>query len=115
MTETRGQQTIKVMADYECHPLWLTGADVGDISPADPRLNLSAELTHRIATWAEQFDESLNYEDPIKSGFSTNEAEEEFAETGEEIAHDLARELGPTWRVLYHDIRADTVREILNG
>ncbi|GAA1042353.1 hypothetical protein GCM10009566_43750 [Streptomyces murinus] len=115
MTETKRHPTIKVMADYECHPLWLTGVDAGDIEPGDSRLNLSPQLAQRFTTWAEQFDQTLNHDDPISSGFLTRQAEEEFVATGESLASDLARELGSGWRVLYQDIRSDTTREVRHG
>ncbi|MER8062590.1 MULTISPECIES: hypothetical protein [unclassified Streptomyces] len=50
MTATKRHPTIKVMADYECHPLWLTGVDAGDIEPGDSRLNLSPQLAQRFTT-----------------------------------------------------------------
>lgn len=46
------------------------------------------------------------------SGFSTEEAENEFAQTGETLARRLAAELGPTWRVTYFDRRIGADREI---
>ncbi|WP_218158533.1 hypothetical protein [Streptomyces sp. MUSC 14] len=113
MTATKQHPTIKVMADYECHPLWLTGVDAGDIAPGDPRLGLSSQLTGKLTAWAEQFDGALNHDDPVSSGFPTREAEEEFSVTGERLAHDLARELGSEWQVLYHDVRSETTREVI--
>lgn len=112
MISNVNQQTIKVMADYECHPLWLTGNDLGDVAPDDSRLNLSPRLVQQLTEWAEEFDQTLDYDDPIASGFATHEAKVKFAETGASIASDLAQELGSSWRVLYHDIRSGTTQEI---
>lgn len=108
-------QAIKVMADYECHPLWMTGPDLGEVAPDDERLQLSPELAGRLTAWAEEFDGTLNLDDPISSGFLTREREESFAVTGELIARELARVLGSAWRVSYYDIRSETTYEITDA
>jgi hypothetical protein len=51
--------TIKVMADYECWPLWN-----GDNLDPDS-LPLSTYLREQLAAWAERYDETLL--DDIKS------------------------------------------------
>ena len=50
-------RTIKVMADYDCHPLWALDADlVGDFPPED--IGVSAELCHDLKDWAQSFNAS---------------------------------------------------------
>lgn len=67
-------KTIKLMADYNCHPLWGTAPeDLGDISPEE--LPISSELKHSLRQWAERYDAILNMDDPMLSGFK-NEREE---------------------------------------
>ena len=48
-------RTIRLMADYECHPLWLSGPQVGDIAPDDPRLGLSSKLAERLSEWVDEY------------------------------------------------------------
>ncbi|MEU9418199.1 hypothetical protein [Streptomyces sp. NPDC048272] len=100
------------MADYECHPLWLMGARAGDVAPGSPSLGLSAQLAEALDAWADRFDATLCEDDPRESGFDTEEAANEFAQTGETLARQLAVELGQRWRVIYFDRRIDADREI---
>jgi hypothetical protein len=74
---------IKVMADYDCHPLWSLDEDTyGDFPPE--ALGLSPELTGDLNAWAESYSASLNRDDPSESLWT----QEQFA------AHDaLARPL----------------------
>lgn len=75
---------IKVMADYDTHPLWALDEDLyGDVPPE--KLNLSPELTRDLNAWAEAYSSSLNREDPADSLWS----DQEFA-THEAMARPLA-------------------------
>jgi hypothetical protein len=57
---------IKVMADYDCHPLWSLDEDTyGDFPPV--ALGLSPELTDDLNAWAEAYSASLNRDDPSES------------------------------------------------
>ncbi|MCX5195525.1 hypothetical protein OOK31_16700 [Streptomyces sp. NBC_00249] len=104
-------RTIRVLADYECHPLW-PGENVGDLSPHDPDLGLTPDLAARLDAWAAEFDAILCRDDPASSAFPTPEAELAFARTGEKLAVRLARELGPGWRVRYFDPRTGADRSV---
>jgi len=91
---TTGMSVVKVMADYQCHPLWDTSPGVyGDVDPNT--LPISAELKQQFADWARAFDETLDLEDPANSGFKTAEAKAAFKEQGIQLAERLQRELGP--------------------
>jgi hypothetical protein len=100
-------RTIRLMADYECHPLWLSGPQAGDIAPDDPRLALSSTLAKRLSDWADEYDGTLCADDPKSSGFSSREGELTFYRVGEELAVQLAKELGNSWTVTYHDGRTE--------
>ncbi|MFI2610920.1 hypothetical protein [Kitasatospora sp. NPDC018619] len=106
------QRLIRVLADYECYPLWLTGEDAGDLSPAEPALALSAGLIGRLDAWSDAYDETLCRDDPMSSGFASQEAEDQFYETGRTLAEDLAAELGGSWKVTYYDRRIGRDLEI---
>ncbi|MGW4890789.1 hypothetical protein ACWEQL_00755 [Kitasatospora sp. NPDC004240] len=108
-----GRRPIKVMADYDCHPLWFTAAEeAGDVSPEDPRLGLSAGLAADLTAWAGEFDAILVRDDPASSAFTSEEAERRFDTRGRRLAGRVASELGPTWQVLWFEGRTGTVREI---
>lgn len=84
---------IKLMPDYECHPLWNMSADeYGDIDPQD--LPLSDALKLRLKTWAANYDETLDAQYPPNSGFKNEVLELEFREEGRLLAEFLKDELG---------------------
>jgi hypothetical protein len=81
---------IKVMADYECHPLWALDEDLyGDFPPE--ALELSPELTRDLNAWAEAFTASFDRDDPIISKWSDEEAAAHAA-MARPLAIRLARE-----------------------
>lgn len=72
---------FKLMADYECWPVW-DMSDGGYLN-TDPReLGLDTGLTERLEAWAELYDKQLNHEDPAASGFATDDARRAFDEAG---------------------------------
>ena len=88
--------TIKLMADYQCWPLWKASpGEVGNINPTD--LPISQELCERLLEWSLAYGETLNIEDPANSGFESIEAEDEFKKEGRELAELLREELGPNF------------------
>ena len=74
-------QTIKLMADYDCWPLWWAGEhDPGNIDPAT--LPLSSQTLARLERWSDTFDTTLNLSDPCASGFPTPAALAAFEQEG---------------------------------
>ncbi|MGK5630321.1 hypothetical protein [Streptomyces sp. URMC 123] len=106
-------RAIRVLADYACHPLWVTDPGPDNVAPDDPALGLSADLARRLNDWAAEYDAILCWDDPASSAFPSEEAKLAFARTGEALAHRLARELGPAWTVRYFDLRSGADRDIL--
>lgn len=97
---------IKVMADYQCHPLWdMAPGMYGDIDPSS--LPISSELKKRLFDWAHAFDETLDMNDPSSSGFKNAEAVEAFKKDGLELAESLQAELGAEY-VVVHRIHGQT-------
>lgn len=89
---------IKLMADYDCHPLWdMTPGQHGDI-PTD-ELPISEKLQSRITEWAAKYNETLDRKNPTNSGFASEEHEYEFKKQGTQIADSLQTELGPDYIV----------------
>jgi hypothetical protein len=81
---------IKVMADYDCHPLWALDEDqYGDFPPS--ALDLSPELTRDLDAWADAYTASLNREDPARSLWS-DEQHRVHALQARPLARRLARE-----------------------
>lgn len=89
---------LKLMPDYQCFPIWKN--DAGQVGNVDPEaLPISKELREKILTWAKVFDSTLNEDDPINSGFQSEQAELEFKELGRTLGALLQLELGPAYLV----------------
>ena len=88
---------MKLMADYDCYPLW--GEDGENIDPSS--LGLSETLTRDLNAWAKSYDATLNQDDPLKSGFASEDAERLFQEEGARLHLLLQRELGGEINVLF--------------
>ena len=89
---------IKLMADYQCYPIWNTSpGEYGDMSPRD--LPISKELQDRILNWAAVYDGTLDPEYPPNSGFMSAELEGDFKQEGERLVAMLRDELGPDFSV----------------
>jgi hypothetical protein len=81
---------IKVMADYDCHPLWaLDDGLYGDIPPAD--MGLSAALARDLDAWAEAYTSALDSDNPSVSRWS-DEQHRTHAAAARPLAVRLARE-----------------------
>lgn len=92
-------KTIKLMADYHCHPLWHVSGDmVGDIDPSD--LPISSGLQAELSEWAQAYDMTLNMDAPEKSGFSSEALEVVFKAEGHRLAERLRRELGREYTLI---------------
>lgn len=91
-------KSIRLMPDYQCFPLWnMMPGEYGDF---DPRvLPIPKLLQRQIMDWARVYDETLNMEDPVASGFTTVEAKDTFEAEGLRLADRLREELGPEFLV----------------
>ena len=93
-------EKIKLMADYECYPLWwASSGKVGDIDPET--MPLSEKTVSRLEKWADIYDAKLNWEDPNSSGFPTLEAKAAFEQEGISLWKQLQKELAPNYEVIY--------------
>ncbi|MEY2421633.1 MAG: hypothetical protein QOI95_1700 [Acidimicrobiaceae bacterium] len=84
------------MADYGCWPLWEDGPAIGNVDPET--LPISDRLKERLASWAAEYDASLNQDDPAGSRVDDSEV---FEATGRDLAKQLSIELGETIIVRY--------------
>lgn len=91
-------KSIKLMADYQCHPLWnMSPGEYRDIAPSE--LPISKELQVRLSKWAAMYDGTLDADYPPNSGFKSEELEREFKLEGERLAEILRDELGPDYSI----------------
>lgn len=99
------KNAVKVMAEYESFPLWRTNSGgPANIDPAS--LPISDELAQALLDWADSYDRTLDRDDPLSSGFPDAAAENYFYAQGEQLARQLAAELGPNYAVEYFDGRS---------
>lgn len=93
---------IKVMADYDCAPLWWDGGDPGPVGSLQPEgLGLSPALCDELWAWASEYDATLVRDDPARSGFASATAERAFEDRGRHLAKRVAAELGLRAEVRY--------------
>ena len=95
------KKKIKLIADYECYPLWEYDelGLIGNLNPED--LPISKELIKTLDDWSEIFDETYNKDDPIKSGFACLEDELKFKTLGEILSKRLKQELENKYDIFY--------------
>jgi hypothetical protein len=94
------RKIIKLMADYQCFPLWAAGGEVGNVDPAT--LPISEATRTRLADWAAAFDRTLKDENPRESGFEDPAEAAAFEKEGSELWRALLRELSPEYTVVYY-------------
>jgi hypothetical protein len=83
---------IKVMADCDCHPLWVY--EDGPPANTDPSaLSIAKGLADDLHRWADVYDVTLNRGDPAASGFTDLAAEDAFYTDGLMLAGRLAIDL----------------------
>lgn len=91
---------IKLMADYECYPLWEEFSDgVDNIAPSS--LPISEHLAKKVGAWGDVYEKTLNHDDPASSSFSSQEAMTMFETEGRKLHNELKLELGSQFTVAY--------------
>ncbi|MEG4958853.1 MULTISPECIES: hypothetical protein [unclassified Microcoleus] len=91
-------QRIKLMADFDCYPLWDMD-DGGDIAPTE--LPLSEATIERLLNWQKIYDGIIDWNDPASAGFATIKEERAFERKGISLWCQLKRELGDDYQVFY--------------
>jgi hypothetical protein len=93
---------LRVLPDYDCFPLWLRSSD--GYSNDDPAsFGLSQALGDALLAWADEYDATLNRDDPASSGFKTQADLDAFVASGRELATQVAREVAGRYTVTYFD------------
>lgn len=97
---------LKLMADYQCNPLWEYEEPPGDLytNPDPAELPLSQATIRDLRAWAAWFDTFINLDDPYDSREVLREESAAFDQAGRRLWAVIRRELGPAWVVSYfHD------------
>lgn len=99
-----GEKVLRVLADYDCWALWISAPPrMENIDPAGPEFALSPALVSELNGWADEYTATLNRDDPMASGFSSEAAEREFSSRGRRLAEEVRAQVGTDWRVTYYD------------
>jgi len=107
MQPSHARRSLKVMADYDCFPIWK--AEPGRVGNVDPSsLPISAPLCADLLAWAAVFDTTLDRSDPTRSGFSAPSARAAWLHQGSQLADALQQELGPGLSITYWHTEANT-------
>jgi hypothetical protein len=101
-------KTIKLMADYDCFPIWEIFDD--GTENIDPEaLEISNELKQSLNLWSDLYDQTMNIEDPVNSRFASKNLEDEFEREGQRLWSELKKQLSPIYRVLYFSEESKSV------
>jgi hypothetical protein len=92
------KKKIKLMPDYNCSPLWdmAKGVEINI-----DKLPLSSQTKKRLNKWSETYNQILNLEDPISSGFKSENDEKDFEIEGKNLWLTLQKELCQDYQVFY--------------
>ena len=88
---------LKLMAEYGCDPLWI---DVNPYNVNRLDLPISPDLRNALNTWAKDFEETYNPNDPRESEFSTLESRATFEAQGRTLLNRLKTELGCYFEII---------------
>ncbi len=88
--DTGGVPALRLMADYECYPLWDAAAAATNVDPAS--LDIPHDLAAALAAWGDEYTVTLNRSDPAASGFTDERAAQTWLKTGAELAARLRAE-----------------------
>ena len=94
---------IKLMPDYDCYSVWISenGGLFENVNPVE--LDLSNELQKKIDDWENQFELTLNKDNPLESDFSTTDDELNFEREGVSIWKEMIRQL-PDEDIIYFSV-----------
>lgn len=92
--------TLKVVAEYECLPLWVRRSGVFvNVDPLE--LGLEPELATDLRRWSSTYDATLKRDDPVSSGFQAVADQQHFVDEGRALARRVKSQLGRRYTVLY--------------
>ncbi len=101
-------QRIKLMADFDCYPLWDMD-DVGDIDPTE--LPLTEATIGRLLNWQKTYDGIIDWDDPASAAFASEQEKIAFEREGISLWQKVQKELGDDYQVFY---KSQLQQRILN-
>lgn len=95
------KKQIKLMADYNCWPLWEYEDKelVDNLHPSE--LSLSYEIKERLLNWQNIYDGIMNWEEPASSYFASEAEKRAFEKEGISLWQLLQKELDNDCEVVY--------------
>lgn len=87
---------IKLMAEYNYFPLW--DLETGD-NLDEEDLSLSVEMIEKLNNWADIYNNIIDWDNPSKSGFKSEEEKHNFDNQAIILAIELQKELGKDYQV----------------
>lgn len=86
-------RVYRLSSDYSCgFPVWGPSGGLGNAA----QLGISDQLAADLTAWQDLFERSFHYDD---TGWSSPEAEAEYAHAAPDLRRRLARELAPAGTV----------------
>lgn len=84
---------IRIMSDYDCHPVWVYEDGVLQDNVPPDRIGVSPDLARRLEQWAARYDAILDRADPRRTAWPSAAEERDFGATGRLLAQAVADEL----------------------
>lgn len=82
--DTEDVPALRLMADYECYPVWNAEAATTNLDPGG--LEIPRDLATALTAWGDEYTATLNRSDPAVSGFTDERAAQTWLRTGAELA-----------------------------
>lgn len=93
-------KTLRLWAAYMEEAIMVKGDDIFRHQDIDD-LPVSAELKSKLRDWDDEYQNTLDQNDPLGSGFPSSKDEHLHNQTGAELSQLLQAELGAAYNVKY--------------
>ena len=106
--------SLRVMADFECWPVWGVGLATDSPWTGDvelDRLPISDGLKAELLAWADRYDATYVRDDPAASSFQSEAERAAFADDGRKLAERLKEEL-PSVSWSYRNVKTGDLETI---
>lgn len=101
------KRKLKLMPDYQCHPLWSASGPPDNIDPST--LPLSVETRSALDEWARAFDARMDLDDPTQERELTPAEVDAFEREGVHLWKALLQELPSDYEVSYKSMKLGKV------
>lgn len=97
---------VRLSVGYMEEPVMMRDSDGFRYLEVDD-LDVSSQLKEEIQNWNDQYQNTLDHDDPMSSGFSEFQLEKAHVERGAELAKRLQEEFGDGYLVDYKPIASE--------